>query len=85
MQSFSLRSKGSEHPIKQLPRLGFLHQKDEPLEFIALKASRAIFWESQRAMGNRDSILKEHTPNFTSSGTLGKSNNLKGALLRLKS
>ena len=44
------------------PRLGgggsVLQWKDEPLEHLALKVSGAYFWESHRAVGNRDSTLK---------------------------
>ena len=34
--------------------LGVLHQEDEPLECLALKANGAYFQESQRAVENRD-------------------------------
>ena len=39
----------------------------------------AYFWETQRAVGNRDYTLKGHTQNLSCSGTQGWSNNLKGA------
>ena len=58
---------------------GSLHWKDEPLESLALKASGANFWKSQRAVGiYRDYTFKGHIQNPTHSGTQGRDNNLKG-------
>lgn len=34
-------------------------------QYLALKASRAYFWETQRTEGNRDSTLKGYTQNLT--------------------
>lgn len=47
--------------------LGVLHQEDEPPEHLALKTSRAHVWESQRAVGNKDSPLKGCAQNLTCS------------------
>ena len=77
-QRFSPRSKGSK-PQEGLPNLWVLHQEDEPLECLTLKASRVYFQESQRIVANRDSTLNR----CTSSRTQGRSNNLKGAWLSL--
>ena len=44
---------------------GVLHQEDEPLEHLGLKDSRVYTWESQRAVGHRDSALKGCTQNLT--------------------
>lgn len=41
-----------------------------------------LLWETQKAVGNRASTLKEHTQNFTHSETQGRSNNLKEARVR---
>ena len=49
---------------------------------LALKASKAYFQESQRAVGNRDSTLKRHTKNLICSKTQGRSRNLKEAWVR---
>lgn len=35
-----------------------LHWKEEPPEHLTLEVSRAYFWESHRAVGNRDFTLK---------------------------
>ena len=40
---------------------GVWHWKEEPLEHLALKASRAGVQELHRTGGNRDSTLEEHT------------------------
>ena len=77
MQRFSPRSKGSEPHIR-LPRPRVLHWEDEPPKCLALKASGA-YLEFQRAVGNRDSTLKGHTQNLTSSKGQGRSSDLKGA------
>ena len=53
LQRFSSKSKGFESHTGLPSR--------EPLECLALKASRAYFGGSQRAVGNRDSTLKRHT------------------------
>ena len=49
---FSPRSEGSELHI-WLCSLGALHWEDEPLELLALKASKAYIQVTQKAMGNR--------------------------------
>ena len=72
----SARNEGSEPHIR-LPSLGVLHQEDKPPEHLALKANRAYFQETQRAMG------KGHTQNLTCFGTQGRSSNLKEAWVRL--
>ena len=57
-----------------------LHQEDKLPGRLTLKASRAYFWESQRAVGNRDSSLKGHTQNPTHSGTQGRSSQFERSL-----
>ena len=52
-------------------------------EFLVLRASKAYFGETQRALGSRDSTLKECTQNFLSSRPHSRNNNLKGVWLRL--
>ena len=42
------------------PNPGVLHQKDEAPESLTLKEKGAYFWESQRAVGNKDSTLDTH-------------------------
>ena len=81
MKRFSPRSNGSESHIG-LPSPGVLQWEKEPSECLALKTSVAYFWETQRAMGNRDSTLKGCTQNCTRSGTQGRSSNLKGVWVR---
>ena len=49
---FSPRSEGSE-PHIWLCSLGALHWEDEPLELLAVKASKAYIQVTQKAMGNR--------------------------------
>ena len=49
-----------------------MNWKNKPLECLALKASRAYFWETYRAGGNRDSTLKACIQNLTCSRTQGK-------------
>ena len=80
MWRFSPRSEEAE-PYIRLSKLGdVLYWKDEPLESLALEASGANFWESQRAVGiYRDYTFKGHIQNPTHSGTQGRDNNLKGA------
>ena len=65
------REWGSELYI-MLPSPVVLSQEDEPLKCLALKASRAYIWETQRTVGNRESILKGCTQKFTGSGTLSR-------------
>lgn len=62
MQSF--RSEGSKFHIEQ-PSLEVLHQEDEHLENLDLKASGVCFQESQRALGSRDFTLKGAHKNLT--------------------
>ena len=81
MQRFSPRSEESEPHIR-LPSLGALYQEDKPLEHLALRVSGAYFQEKQKAVGYRDSTLKDHTQNLTCSETQGKSSYLKEALVR---
>ena len=51
------------------PKTGMLHQEDKLPECPAFTASRASTWERLRALGNKDSPLKEcmqnlsHSPN----------------------
>lgn len=77
MQSSS-RSNEPE-PHTELPNFRILHCKAESPKCLTLKASGAYFGETQKAVGNRASTLKEHTQNFTHSETQGRSNNLKEA------
>ena len=51
-------------------------------EMSSQRARGAYFAESQRAVENRDSILKQHTQNLTYFGTLYTSSNLKGSWVR---
>lgn len=60
-----LQSKGFE-PHVRLPSPGILHREDKPPKCLALRAGRAYFQESQKAVGNRDSTRKrEHTKSHT--------------------
>ena len=77
----SPRSKGPEPHIR-LPSLGVLSSEDEPLGCLALKTSRPYLWGSQRATGNRDPALKEHTQNFSCSESQHRGSGLKGAWVR---
>ena len=63
-----------------IPQPVVLHQEDKLPGRLTLKASRAYFWESQRAVGNRDSTLKGHTQNPTHSGTQGRSSQFERSL-----
>ena len=63
----------------QIPQLGVLNWKYKPPEHLTLKASTAYFQERQRAVGNKDSTIRGHTQNLTSSETQVRSNNLKEA------
>ena len=58
------RGKGSK-PHTGIPRPGVLHWKDEPLKYLALKASGDHLQQTQRAVENRGSALKGHTPRLT--------------------
>ena len=51
-QKFSRRSESSEPHIR-IPSLGVWHQEEEPLEHLALKASRACSQEIYRTGGNK--------------------------------
>lgn len=53
----SPRSNGSKLHIR-LPNLGVQHWEDKPLEHLALKTNRAYYHKTQRAVGNRDYLLK---------------------------
>lgn len=44
-------------PHISVPSPGVLHQEHEPPEHMALKVSRIYFQDTQRAEGNRNSIL----------------------------
>ena len=80
----------------RLSSLGNLHQEDKSPEDLAFKASGAYFQESQRAVGNRDFILKSLILNlrirvlnlrtsFLNShmlGNKGRTSNLKEAWVR---
>ena len=46
---------------------------------LSFEGQGAYFWETQRAVGNRDYTRKGHTQNLSCSGAQGWSNNLKGA------
>ena len=46
-----------------------MYQKDEPPEHLALKISDAYFQETQKTVGNRDSILKGQTQILSVVGT----------------
>lgn len=52
-------------PRDKGPSPGILHLKDEPLKYLALKASGDHFQETHRAVGNRDSALKGHPQRLT--------------------
>ena len=65
-------------PHVRLPSPGILHWKDKPPGHLALKASRAYFPESQRAVGNRNSPIKGCMQRFTHFGTQGRSSHLRG-------
>ena len=81
MLRFSSRSKGSEPHIMFLGP-GVLHWEGGAPEYLALKASGACIWESQRTVGNRDSNLIELTQNPTCSKTQCRGSNLKGPQVR---
>ena len=70
-QRLTYRSESSEPHIKS-PGLGIRHWEKEPLEHLALKASGACVQELHRTGGDRDSILKRHTQNFTCTGSQDK-------------
>lgn len=76
--SFSPRSEGSK-PHIGLPSLGVLHQEVEHPEYLALKARETYDQESQRSIGNRDSVLKGHAQNLTCSEFQHRDSSLKGA------
>ena len=42
-------------------------------------SQQGLFWDTQGAVGNRDSTLKGHTQTYTCSETQGRSSSLKGA------
>ena len=70
MWRFSPRSEEAEPYIRRSKLGDVLYWKDEPLESLALEASGANFWESQRAVGiYRDYTFKGHIQNPTHSGT----------------
>ena len=56
------------------PRWARQHQKNKPPHRLALKASRASFRESQKAVGNRDSTPEGGTHTLTHSRIQGRSN-----------
>ena len=62
-------------PAPRSPRVQ--HQEEEPSECLALRASRDYFWESQRAVGNRDSTLKGQTQHLAHSATQSSRSNVK--------
>ena len=51
-------------------------------EMSSQRARGAYFAESQRAVENRDSTLKQHTQNLTCCGTMHTSSNVKGSWAR---
>ena len=75
------RGKGSK-PHTGIPRPGVLHWKDEPLKYLALKASGDHLQQTQRAVENRGSALKGHTQRLTWFSTQDRSSNLKEAWSR---
>ena len=59
-------------PHITLPRVGVWRWEKEPLERLALKASRACAKELPGIGGNGDPILKRRTQAFTCTGSQGK-------------
>ena len=70
-QRLTYRSERSEPHVK-LSCVGIQHREKEPLEHLALKASRACVQELHRTGGNRDPILKRCTQTFTCTESQGK-------------
>ena len=65
------------------PHIGLLSPRSLALEErLAWKASWACFQETQRAVGNRDSTLKECIQKLTHSKTQDRNSSLKGVWLR---
>ena len=82
MQRFPSRIEWSKKHIG-LPSPEVLHQEDRFPEHLALKVNGAYIQDTQGAAGIRDCTLKGCTQNLTSSGSQGRSSNLKGDWVRL--
>ena len=70
-QRLTYRSESSDLHVKS-PCLGIWHWEKEPLEHLALKASRACAQELHQTGGNGDPILKRRTQTFTCTESQGK-------------
>ena len=63
-------------PVR-FPHLGVWHLKEEPSEYLALKAVWVCVQELHRTWENRDSTLGRHIQAFMCTGSQGKADSLR--------